>query len=194
MHENIVLQSLVPISRSDKLLMDSSVEGPEMVYETRVLLLEVLDDPEQFAPVDVAKFGEMDEENLLLFADVANEKIMYLEGWRRDLTLELTWEGKELPTTGPLMASLRVLQRDDRVATVLSGLCKKSTFLTVPGDKLSAGQQKLMEVVKSWIRGALSSMMAFKRACVVPDSVYKGHGSVNRSPPMLSNPVKTLYA
>ena len=170
-------------------------QGPEMVYGTRVLLRALLDSLKRRTPADAAKIGDMDDEKVMLYADGANHQTRYLREWRRSLRLELTWEDEELLSTDPLMASLRAEYYNgmaELLQPYLDGV-KKCSFFTVTRDKPSTGQQKLMEVIRKWIHSALLSITAFDRVGAAPDSVYKGHGSVNRSPVMLSNPVKTLH-
>jgi hypothetical protein len=175
---------------------ESLEEGPEMVYATRMLLRKILDEVQKHTPMDFATTKRIDDEDLEHFMNAANSHTKILENWRSVLALPLAWEDKEPPSIDPLKASLRAeyyngMTKSLRPYLEITRYCK--CFSTAI-EKPSAGQQGLIEVVRSWVQAALSSIIAFDRIGAVSNSAYEIYESTSNSPVMLSNPVKTLHA
>jgi hypothetical protein len=174
---------------------ESPEEGPAMVLATRVLLRKTFDEVKKLAPTKDTAMGRIDEDDLVHLMSFANTQLEFLECWRSVLPSQLAWEDKELPSTDPLMASLRAEYYNNRVNLLRPYLeiIRNCECFNVAVDRPSAGQRKLFGVALDWVNSALSSIIAFDRIGTRYDGTYETYRSTSRTSVMLSNPVETLH-
>jgi len=174
---------------------ESPEEGPAMVLATRVLLRKTFDEVKKLAPTKDTAMGRIDEDDLVHLMSFANTQLEFLECWRSVLPSQLAWEDKELPSTDPLMASLRAEYYNNRVKLLRPYLeiIRNCEYFNVAVDRPSAGQQKLFGVALDWVNSALSSIIAFDRIGTRYDGTYETYRTTSRTSVMLSNPVETLH-
>jgi hypothetical protein len=174
---------------------ESSDVGPAMFLVTRVLLRKTFDEVQKLAPTENTATGRVDEDDLEHLMSFANSQLEFLEFWRSVLPSHLAWEDKELPSTDPLMASLRAEYYNSRVKLLRPYLeiIRNCEYFNVAVDRPSAGQQKLFGVALDWVNSALSSIVAFDRVGTRYDGTYETYRTTSRTSVMLSNPVETLH-
>jgi hypothetical protein len=193
---SIVSADPVWTSGRDMFPGESSDVGPAMFLVTRVLLRKTFDEVQKLAPTENTATGRVDEDDLEHLMSFANSQLEFLEFWRSVLPSHLAWEDKELPSTDPLMASLRAEYYNSRVKLLRPYLriIRNCECFNVAVDRPPAGQRKLFGVALDWINSALSSTIAFDRIGTSYDGVYETYRTACRSSVMLSNPVETLHA
>ncbi|RYO14812.1 hypothetical protein AA0111_g11877 [Alternaria arborescens] len=192
---SIVSADPVRTSGCDMFPGESPEEGPAMVLATRALLRKTFDEVQKLAPTENTATGRIDEDDLEHLMSFANSQLEFLEYWRSVLPSQLAWEDKELPSTDPLMASLRAEYYNNRVKLLRPylGIIRNCECFNVAVDRPSAGQRKLSGVALDWVNSALSSIIAFDRIGTSYDGTYETYRTTSRSSVMLSNPVETLH-
>jgi hypothetical protein len=192
---SIVSADPVRTSGCDMFPGESPEEGPAMVLATRALLRITFDEVQKLAPTENTATGRIDEDDLEHLMNFANSQLELLECWRSVLPSQLAWEDEELPSTNPLMASLRAEYYNDRVKLLRPylGIIRNCECFNVAVDRPSAGQQKLSGVALDWVNSALSSIIAFDRIGTNYDGAYETYRTASRSSVMMSNPVEILH-
>jgi hypothetical protein len=177
-------------------LGESSEESPAMFYMIRVQLWNVLEKTQERYPTDLATPKNIDDEGLEYITDFANSQIEMFRYWKSHLLLpHLRWEDEELPSTDPLMASLRAeyYRSITRLLQPYLKMLRSCECLTGTVAKSSA-QQGFIGVVNRWVQAALSNIVAFDRIGEVANSPYEAYRITSKSLVMLSNPVETLHS
>ncbi|CAN9172120.1 unnamed protein product, partial [Alternaria alternata] len=162
---SIVSADPVRTSGCDMFPGEGPEEGPAMFLATRVLLRKTFDEVQKLAPTENTATGRVDDDDLEHLMNFANSQLELLEFWRSVLPSQLAWEDEELPSTDPLMASLRAEYYNDRVKLLRPylGIIRNCECFNVAVDRPPAGQRKLFGVALDWVNSALSSIIALDR-------------------------------
>ena len=172
--------------------VESLEKGPGGVYETRVSLRKMLDEVQKHLRMNTRT---REEEELDQLKNIARKGFEIMEAWRSTLPSWLAWRDEELPSTDPLMASLRAEYYGsiaEFLRPYLDIVLRECLALTT--DKMSAGQQGLTDVVHLWVKATLASIISLDRIGAVIDSAYEAYQGSSNIPVLLSNPVQSLHS
>ncbi|KAJ5041461.1 hypothetical protein PSV09DRAFT_2380397 [Bipolaris maydis] len=169
---------------------------PNDVLWTKIMLGTVLEAAKRYPRLpDFASIKKFDDELLFDFARCAEFKIKIMEAWRSTIMPHLAWNDQDLPSTDPLMASLRA-EYYEGVATLLRPYLEVLKYLNridVSVNETSKGQRGILHTLHNWKRYALSNIVAFDRIRSV-DGTYKAFRSTSNGPVVMGNPVNTLHS